>query len=348
MRLVTILRVLAAVAVVTSISLFAPLDSARAWLTPLPKSVEAQVDAATHYGLDGVIVYWDDPRGVGHTYAAGWFDRDKKIPAKPDALFKIASISKLYIAAATVQLVADGQLALDASLKSLLPAYSDKIPQSERITLAMLIQHRSGIYNFTDLENYPWDNPPKSNADTLAMILGMPLVFPPGSETRYSNTNYILLGEIIDRTLGYSHHQYIQQRFLNPLGLKDTYHVLADADINRVMSGYHVGYDKDIKRNDFVNPGGSMVATAKDVAVFVRALNDGSLLSNRAQALYGDLYQFGHTGLVPGFQSIARYHPALDAVVVEFVNTSGGNSTLTLGVVYRRIVKILERQAQRG
>ncbi len=87
-----------------------------------------------------------------------------------------------------------------------------------------------------------------------------------------------------------------------------------------------------------------MVATAQDVGIFLRALNDGSLLNADEQAIYSSIYKYEHTGLLPGYSGIARYYKDIDTVVIQFVNTSGGNSWTTLEVVYDRIVRILRRQ----
>lgn len=171
----------------------------------------------------------------------------------------------------------------------------------------------------------------------------MPADFEPDKKYSYSNTNYLLIGEILDKTLGYSHHQYIKSEILVPLGLNNTYSLLSEVDLDDVMSGYNVGFEHDIKSNDFIQPGGSMVATAKDVGIFIRALNDGSLLNDDEQAIYSSIYEFEHTGLLPGYYSIARYHKDIDAVVVQFVNTSGGNTTMISNVIYNRIVTILTR-----
>ena len=72
-----------------------------------------------------------------------------------------------------------------------------------------------------------------------------------------------------------------------------------------------------------------MVATAQDVGIFLRALNDGSLLNDDEQAIYSSIYEYEHTGWVPGYQSIARYYPDTDTVVVQFVNSTGGDTEAT-------------------
>ena len=90
-----------------------------------------------------------------------------------------------------------------------------------------------------------------------------------------------------------------------------------------------------------------MVATAQDVGIFLTALNDGSLLNQGEQAIYSSIYVYEHTGLVPGYSSIARYYKDIDTVVVLFVNTSGGNTWATLEIVYNRIVRILRKQSSK-
>ncbi|WP_460518118.1 serine hydrolase domain-containing protein [Cyclobacterium sediminis] len=91
------------------------------------------------------MVYVDKAGQAPGFYAAGWHDRDKKIPADPKALFKIASIGKLYEAVTIAKLVNDNRLSLDESLGNYLPELVGRIENAEKITLRMLVQHRSGI-----------------------------------------------------------------------------------------------------------------------------------------------------------------------------------------------------------
>jgi len=97
-----------------------------------------------------------------------------------------------------------------------------------------------------------------------------------------------------------------------------------------------------------------MVATAQDVGIFLRALNDGSLLNDDERAIYSSIYEYEHTGWLPGYYSIARYQEDIDTVVIQFVNTTGGEtwgmSNVTGGkalgisiIIYNRIVRILHR-----
>jgi len=319
---------------------FVPWPMVRAWLAPLPDTIQEQLDDALEYDLDGIIVYVDQSGVPPAFYATGWKDRETRVPADAKALFKIASISKLYIAAATAKIVNSKALALDDTLVKLLPELTGRIENADRITLKMLLQHRSGIPDWIKDPKFRWDKPPTDVNMVLELVLDEPAQFEPGSRYDYSNTNYILIGRILDRTLGYSHQQYIKTEILTPLGLTHTFSSLSEVQAKDVVSGYDSHYDNDVKMLDFVSPGSSMVATAEDVGIFLRALNDGSLFNKNEQAIYSSVYEYGHTGLLPGYQSIARYHKDIDAVVVQFVNTSGGDKW---SIVYNRIIKILSR-----
>jgi len=148
-RKTVIIRILLFVG--TAISLFfVPWLLVKAWILPLPDTVQEQLDEAIDHGFDGMIVYVDQGGQPPQYYAAGWHDRDAKIPAKPDALFKIASISKLYDAVAVTKLVSAGRLSLDKTIAEYLPELVGRIENADKITLRLMIQHRSGIPNFTE------------------------------------------------------------------------------------------------------------------------------------------------------------------------------------------------------
>ncbi|MEQ8686088.1 MAG: serine hydrolase domain-containing protein [Imperialibacter sp.] len=336
-------RVLRIVFILASIGslYFVPWPIVWAWILPLPDTVQAQVDEALDHGFDGIIVYVDQAGKEPGFYAAGWHDRKAKIPANPHALFKIASITKLYVAVATTKLVKEGRLSLDKTLAEYFPALAGRIENSDKITLRLMLQHRSGIPNFVDHPDF-WKNPPKNKQETLEYALDLPADFEPGEDYGYSNTNYMLISDLIDKVVGYPHQQYIKEEILIPLGLKNTFGSLSEVDIDDVMSGYYVGIDEDFKYEDT----GLMLATADDVGTFLRALNDGSVFKEGEQEIYSSVYEYEHTGLLVGYQSIAEYHKDIDTVVIQFTNTTnfdGYNWNLS-EVVYSRIVKILRRQ----
>jgi D-alanyl-D-alanine carboxypeptidase len=314
----------------------------KAWILPQSDTVQEQLEEGIGHGFDGMIVYVDQGGKPPEYYAAGWHDRKNKISAYPKALFKIASISKLYVAVAVAKMVTDKQLSLDKTLADYLPEFVERIANADKITLRMLVRHRSGIPNFTDTPSY-WVDPPKANKENLELVLDKPADFEPNGKYSYSNTNYLLIGEILDKTLGYSHHQYIKTEILIPLELNNTYSLLSEVNLDDLMSGYYVGYDNDMKFNDFINPAGSMIASAEDVGIFLRALNDGTVFKEGEQEIYSSIYVYEHTGLIPGYQNIAKYHKDIDTVVIQFNNTTNfdGYDWSLAEIIYNRIVKIV-------
>jgi CubicO group peptidase (beta-lactamase class C family) len=313
----------------------------KAWILPLPETVQEQLNEGINHGFEGMIVYVDQAGKPPEFYAAGWHDRKNKIPAYPQALFKIASITKLYVSVATTKLVKDGRLSLDKKLAEYFPELAGRIEYSDTITLRMMLQHRSGIPNFVDHPDY-WTKPPKNRQETLDYALDLPADFKPDEDYGYSNTNYMLIEDLIDITLGYPHQQFIKEKILIPLELKNTFGSLSQVNIDDVMSGYYVGIDKDFKTEDT----GLMLATAEDVGKFLRALNDGSVFKEGEQEIYSSIYVYEHTGLLPGYQSFAKYYKDIDTVVIQFNNTTNfdGYDWNLAEIVYNRIVKIVRRK----
>jgi CubicO group peptidase (beta-lactamase class C family) len=321
----------------TAISLyFVPWILVKAWILPLPDTVQEQVDEAINHGFDGMIVYIDQAGKAPAFYTGGWKERKSKIPADPNSLFKIASISKLYTAVAITKLVKENRIFLDQTLDKFFPELENRIENTDIITLKMMIQHRSGIPNFTDNPSF-WQEDKKK--DPLEYALDLPARFQPDKDYEYSNTNYLLLRKIMDKVLGYSHERYIKEKILMPLKLENTFFSLQEVDLDDVMSGYYVGYNQDFKTDEY-----GMLATAEDVGKFIRALNDGSVFEDGEKEIYA--YVYNHGGLVVGYQSLAEYVEDIDAVVVQFINTTdfNGYEWNLSEIVFSRIVKILRKQ----
>ncbi|AKP53181.1 serine hydrolase domain-containing protein [Cyclobacterium amurskyense] len=331
-----ILRIVFILASIGSLT-FVPWILVKAWILPLPDTVQEQVNEAIDYDFDGMVVYVDKAGQSPALYTAGWHDREKKIPARPDALFKIASIGKLYVAVAIAKLANDKRLSLDNTLADYFPELVGKIEFAERITLRLMVQHRSGIPNFIDNPAY-WENRPNFNKEALELAIEMPASFEPGDDYEYSNTNYLLLTQIIDKVVGYNHNQFIKEEILIPLGLNNTFASLREVNIDDVMSGYYVGEEHDFKTEEQ-----GMLATAADVGTFLRALNDGSLFEEGEQEIYSSIYVYEHTGLIVGYQSIAKYFKDIDTVVIQFNNTTNfdGYDWNLAEIMYSRIVKIV-------
>lgn len=310
-----ILRVILFVGTITSL-FFVPWLLVKAWILPLPDTVQEQLDEAIGHGFDGMIVYVDQADKPSQFFASGWHNRESRIPAKPQAVFKIASISKLYDAVAVTKLVSNGKLSLDKTIADYLPELVGRIENAEKITLRLMIQHRSGIPNFTNAPDF-WANPTETYEESLALILDKPANFKPDGDYEYCNTNYLLINKIMDDALGYDNFQFIREEILVPLNLNNTFGSLSEVNIDDVMSGYHVGHPFDLKEDEH-----GMLATAEDVGTFLRALNDGSLFKQGEKEIYTSIYEYEHSGWVPGYQSFAKYHKDIDAVIVAFYSTT--------------------------
>jgi len=334
-----IMRISAAIITFSSIYLLAPWQAAIHYLAPLPYTVQQQVDDAINQDLDGIIVYVQKKGEKAEFYASGFHNRAEQIAATPNALFKIASIGKLYNASAVTKLIARGSLSLNKTLADYLPSLKSRIEYADQITLQQMVQHRSGIPNYTDHDNFSWSEQSIGKDTNLKLVLDSPADFKPGSDYGYSNTNYLLLGRIMTKVLGYDSKQFIKDEILAPLALKHTFLSINDIDLSKLMSGYHIEYDIDFKILDQ-----GFIATAEDVGIFLRALNDGSLFTDKEQKIYSSIYQYEHTGWVLGYYSIARYHKDIDTVVIQFVNTVGGNTLTLTDVIYHRVIEILRRR----
>jgi CubicO group peptidase (beta-lactamase class C family) len=318
---------------------FVPWKIIYVWALPLPDQVQTQLDEGVSHGFDGMIVYIDKAGAPPAFYASGFHNRALKTPADPHDFFKIASIGKLYHALAITKLVSEKRLTLDQTLAFHFPELVGRIEYAERITIRMMVQHRSGIPNLSDTPNF-YMNPPKSFEEALGKILDTPADFEPGSSYAYSNTNYLLLSELIKRVTGGDKFDYFRKTILNPLGLKNTFISIDQINMDQLMGGYYVGVEEDIKTTNY----GSMIATAEDVGIFLRALNEGVVFGPGEKEIYDSIYVYEHTGLLPGYMSIARYHEEIDAVVVQFVNTTdfSGYEWSISEIVYSRILKILK------
>jgi D-alanyl-D-alanine carboxypeptidase len=327
----------------TMISLYCvPWSIVKAWINPLPDNVQEQVNKATDYGFDGIIVYVNEVGKQSEFYSAGYKNRENKISADPHSLFKIASVSKLYTALAITKLVNNGHLSLNKTLADYFPELVGRIENADRITVRMMVQHHSGIPNYTDTKNY-WVHPKQNDKERLELVLDLPANFEPNEDFEYSNTNYLLLSELIEKVSGERKFKYIKENILEPLNLNNTYGSIQDVNLDDVMSGYYVGYENDLKTDN----NGLMLATAEDLGKFIRALNDGSVFKDKKeQEIYNSIYEYEHTGLIPGYQTIAKYHKEIDAVIIQFTNTvnfDGYNWSLS-EIMYRRVLKIVRNK----
>ncbi|NVJ61458.1 MAG: beta-lactamase family protein [Gammaproteobacteria bacterium] len=308
-----------------------------------PLVLQDILDQTISYGAKGIFVYIQTADQPAILATSGIQNDTSGELADSRALFKIASISKLFIAVSTIKLTHQGTLTLSDTLQDWLPELSSRIENSEAITIRQLLQHRSGIPDFDSQTGFSWSNSHTDIDDTLEYALDLPADFAPNERYEYSNTNYLLLGKILDRALNYDHRIYIQDTILTPNQLFDTYSLLEEIDISLLARGYWNG--NDVTELSYSIPGGSMISTSENIGVFIRELATGNLLSFEERSLYREVFSsFEHSGWLPGYQSIARYSPNLNTVIIQFMNSTGANTEALAQENYNKLLLWVDQQ----
>ena len=155
-----------------------------------------------------------------YAHAYGYSDLTTHSATQTNTIFEIGSITKQFTAALIMKLQEQGELHVDDSISVYLPDY--KFPSA--ITLRTLLTHTSGLANYTTFAQYPgWAINGVSEATVLSAVSQTPLLFPPGTQWSYSNSNYFVLGAIIEKLSGQSYAANLEQYLFQPLGLVDTY-----------------------------------------------------------------------------------------------------------------------------
>ncbi len=245
------------------------------------------LDNAVRQGSPGALAQSRDD-GVVRNLSSGVADVVAHRPPSADMRFRIASITKTFVATAILRLVAEGRLRLDTPLAEVLPGV---VRNADAITMRMLLAHTSGLYDYTEdpeVERLAEKAPahcftPRELADAAGRH---PPSFRPGASWKYSNTNYSLLVLVMEKITGRPYAQVITESVLRPLGLKDTYF----PGCSPWMRGPHLhGYVKSgparpgLKDVTVFNPttsagDGDMISTLGDLNRFVSALLAGRLL----------------------------------------------------------------------
>ncbi|ACU04619.1 serine hydrolase domain-containing protein [Pedobacter heparinus] len=275
-----------------------------------------------------------------YSKAVGYAIADTKIPATPETKYRIGSITKVFTGTVIFQLIQEGKLSLTTTLATFFPA----LPNADKITMAHLLNHSSGLFNLTSDPGYASILGAKlSQADLLARFQHAP-VFEPGAKNEYSNTNFILLGFIIEKLDKKSYAASVKSRIIDKIGLKNTYYGGPINPANNEARSYKwkEGWVAE-QETDMSIPGaaGAMVANPGDLVQFFNALFTGKLISEASllqmekitngygmamfKMSFGEHSSYGHTGGIDGFQSQAAYFPENKmaiAITANGVNTS--------------------------
>jgi D-alanyl-D-alanine carboxypeptidase len=253
--------------------------SGRAVSSQPPAGLQQAADQLVADGVPGVIIMTRRGQQVSDV-VAGLADKATGQPMQPQDKVRIGSITKTFVATVVLQLAAERRLSLNDSVQKWLPGViTGHGYHPAQITIGQLLQHTSGIPDYTSAPGFPteadlaktWQ--PQQLVD-IALKLG------PVHGALYSDTNYILLGMIIQKVTGQSPITEISRRILVPLGLHDTSFPLTS---KQIPAPYAHGYYGSLDATNLINPSiawtaGAMISTVDDVARFYRALLDGRLL----------------------------------------------------------------------
>lgn len=263
---------------------------------------------------DGKIIY---QRSVGYA------DVESGKKANAQTKYRIGSISKTFTAVLVMKAVEENRLALNQTIDK----WFAPVKNADKITIQHLLNHSSGIHNFTDNSDYTtWNTKAKSETEMLELIVKGGSDFEPGSQSAYSNANYVLLTFILEKTFKKSFAEILRTQITQPLALANTY-VGSKINVknNEAKSYQWEGRWKQENETDMSIPlgAGSIVSTPSDLVLFASALFNGKVIKKEnvekmktmaggyglglISAPFYEKTCYGHTGGIDGFRSVFFY-----------------------------------------
>ncbi len=296
----------------------------------------------------------------------GLADREKKTPAAPATIFKIGSITKQFTALAILQLAEQGKLSLDDDLSKWLPEFPMR---GRHIPISMLLQHTSGIKNYTELgpaymrDSFTVDVP---HARLVRMFANRPDDFAPGTDFNYTNSPFFLAGMIVEKASGQSYGDYLKTHIFGPVGMTSSSYC-----DDKQPQGRAVGYAFDKGALAVAPPismtvpfsAGALCSNVPDLLRYQRALLDKKIVNAQSwqrmitPATLADGFRtsygfglvidddfdgervIGHGGQINGFWASLMYYPSRDltVAVLSNVNPAGGEPLWTIAERMARV-----------
>ncbi|MCC6243213.1 MAG: beta-lactamase family protein [Gemmatimonadaceae bacterium] len=341
----------------------AAVDSTDAQIVAIRERLTTLADSArVAQRWPGVSIAVALPNGTIIAVARGYADTLAKRPLTTDARLLQGSVGKTYVAAVAMQLVAEGTLVLDAPISRYLgdAPWLDSVPNGRTATVRQIMQHTSGLvrYEFQPTVTATLRSDPFREwtpLDRLRVLFGTRAPFAAGTSWEYSDTNYIVLGMIIERLTGRSYYDVVQRRVLGPLQLNATMPSDRRA-MPMVANGYAGpknelgGYDGSIGADGLfaINPqfewtGGGMASTTGDLARWAKLLYEGKafaptmlpVMLDAVPARLGPNVKYGlgvmlrptalgiswgHSGFFPGYATEMAYFPYARVAVALQIN----------------------------
>lgn len=325
-------------------------------------------------GVTGIVIGIGREREAPTIVAAGLANVAEHTAMRRASGFKVASIAKTFLAALTLSLAQEGKLALDDKLAHFLP----DVRNAERVSLRQLLNHTSGYDDYlTDaFVAAAHAQPGKAwqPRELLAFAHPERLDFEPGSRFDYSDTDYLLLRMALETALGHSPIAEMRQRFIAPLGLSATWFASEEAVPAGILAHGYSDLDDSGSLQDATGEpdvlggdDGAMVSSAADLLRWGQALFGGRVLAkpqldemlsfvtpseeNSAPGSgyglgverfrYMGIMFYGHTGSVPGYNSILLYEPTTETSIVLALNSDPVNDAL-LDILVERVIRALD------
>lgn len=310
-----------------------------------------------------VVGVWTPDQGE-LVLTLGLSDIDTGREMRTSDRFRIGSITKTFTATLVLQLADEGLLGLDDPLDM----YVSGVPGGEEITVRQLCDNTSGLFNYGDDEGLAAaleEDPHRvwSPRELVDIAVNNPPYFAPGEAWAYSNTNFILLGMIVEEVTGNDLSAELEGRITGPLGLTDTYLADGPGMEGEYSHGYEYASEEGgelVDRTDYLDPSivwsaGAMISNLEDLEVWTGALARGELLSEAAHEEQldwvdipeegevdtrygcGVLYidgLIGHDGRQPGYDAAIFYYPPRDTIMVALLNKAEETS-IAMGVLMR-------------
>ncbi len=273
----------------------------------------------------------------------GFSDVENKVKSDPNTKYRIGSISKMFTSVLIFKAIEEKKITLDDKIETYFPT----LENAKLITVSNLLNHRSGVFNFTQDENIAkFSLAPKTEKELLEMIMKNKSVFVPDSKAEYSNSNYVLLTFILEKIYKKPYKNILKEKILSPLGLKNTHYGGKINPKNNESFSYDFK-EKWIKatETDMSVPlgAGALISTPTDLNKFVEALFAKQLISENSLTIMttikdnygygifkraiadknGDKISFGHNGGIDEFTSILNYFPENK---LSIAYTSNGSS----------------------
>ncbi len=276
---------------------------------------------------------------IFYTKSIGYADPENKIKATEKTKYRIGSITKSFTAVLILKAIEKKKLTLNQTINKWFPT----ITKSNKITIKHLLTHRSGIHNFTNNADYlQWSTQSKTEKEMIEIIKKGGSDFKPNSRAMYSNSNFVLLTFILEKTFRDSYANLVEKYIAKPVGLTSTYvFSKINTSNNEAKSYNYLGSWKEESETDSSIPlgAGAITATPTDLTKFADALFSEQLLSlvslnimKTIQDGYGSgLFQipfynaigYGHTGGIDGFKSVYAHFPE---GTVSYALTSNGSN----------------------